>query len=646
MSSKSQSTGSTDNNQPMPTAHKSGMTRRDLLRRSAVGAATVGAVSTGAVRLDHGPVQNSQAIAPAIAAAGVGGSAAVGWALREYEIIGADDPPEGLTAGALADQVYQAINTRASNDRSTFQDNKNILQGIEHTAYSDAKIEAIEQLNDGEDQSTAQDAAVDIIDEQESTIIKNLINSHTEAAIEAATFGMAVDEHEDLGMWTPFTGKYREADTGSAFEDAEAAPVDYEMGTHELPNGEEVDYAKPEIKWALRQSLNGSVTDDGTFTYDFMDDDFETRVSGSGDNGNGATQSYSVDIVHTVKAQRENEDGEVISTATLPTHEDWYEMIQEVRQIADDVRDGIILWVNSIFDEFESGEFDADDLLTPREQAELTADDENFPQAITDLEALNVAVDYEREAEIYLEDIGATLFGRLGHTGDQTLETGLYDPDKTEDEYNDLEDPDYNYIDGTVYLTYDVSEGSGEWSEYENDLDDGELVFTSQPFADTEYRIQTADGETTSVYESDFYETDDGGEWKAPITEILDNPDAAVESIEFFAESGETNYQTIQLADPFEIVEFTDSDGNTYEESEFERSEPHTDDNYITEEEWQEQQERHEELIEQYEDAQGSDISIPGVEDVLDGEANGLIGIAVVGMVLVSAILSALNPLS
>jgi len=31
---------------------------------------------------------------------------------------------------------------------------------------------------------------------------------------------------------------------------------------------------------------------------------------------------------------------------------------------------------------------------------------------------------------------------------------------------------------------------------------------------------------------------------------------------------------------------------------------------------------------------------------VLDGEANGLIGIAVVGVVLVSAILSALNPLS
>lgn len=65
------------------------------------------------------------------------------------------------------------------------------------------------------------------------------------------------------------------------------------------------------------------------------------------------------------------------------------------------------------------------------------------------------------------------------------------------------------------------------------------------------------------------------------------------------SESGEpTNYQTIPLKDEFEIITFTDSEGDVFEETDFQRFEAHRDDNYITTEEWEEIRENQERIIE------------------------------------------------
>ncbi|OYR59145.1 hypothetical protein DJ71_25355, partial [Halorubrum sp. E3] len=57
---------------------------------------------------------------------------ALGWALREYEVLGSDSPAEGLTADALEQQANQTSLTRQSTNASTIVDNGTILDGVEN----------------------------------------------------------------------------------------------------------------------------------------------------------------------------------------------------------------------------------------------------------------------------------------------------------------------------------------------------------------------------------------------------------------------------------------------------------------------------------------------------------------------------------
>ena len=593
MSSTQQPTDSTENNQPTPTAQKSGLSRRDPLRRSAVGGATLAGVSTGAIRLDHGPVQESEAIAPAVVAGGVGASAAVGWAVREYEIVGSDDPPSGQTPEALENELRNRFEMRESDVLSTIKDNENILEGINHTAWADGKIAAIEELNNQESQDAVEQAAQDAVDEYDAVVTENLLKSWDEMAQDFYSMQSAVIDHPDLDVDGVFA--YSDTDLPGNNDSVTLEEVKQETETKELANGNTYEYFV--------------AYDDNS-----IPEDEKLTPLGGGSNRNGIRFS----------------DYEDEEAPFLFRTDDWEDIMDAKNEVFDEVRDGMSVWVDGVYADVQAGELDTDELLTPREQAELTSDDEDFPQAVADLQALNVSVDLEREAEIYLPDVEATVWGQIGYGGDDTIETGTINPDNK---------------DGSIYFTYDISQGQGEWSAYDEGIDGGELTFTAEPFVDTIYYVDTVAGETVELTADDFEETDDGDEWTVDLSDDLDDAITDVYQIEYYAETEETQYETIQLQDQFEIATFEDSDGEEYDSADFERSEPHSDDNYITEEEWQEQQERHEELIEQYEDAQGGG-SIPGFGDVLDGEANGLIGIAVVGVVLVSAILSALNPLS
>ena len=78
------------------TSQSNNQNRRQFMRR--VGAVTLGAGAAyyGGSQYAGSPVQNGKAIAPLIIGAGVAGSVALGWALREYEVVGSDAPAEGL----------------------------------------------------------------------------------------------------------------------------------------------------------------------------------------------------------------------------------------------------------------------------------------------------------------------------------------------------------------------------------------------------------------------------------------------------------------------------------------------------------------------------------------------------------------------
>jgi|AntRauMinimDraft_4_1070384.scaffolds.fasta_scaffold03861_2 hypothetical protein len=571
------------------------LNRRQFLGRVGAGTLGAGAAYYGGTQYAGSPVQNAQAIAPLIIGAGVAGSVALGWALREYEIVGSDAPAEGLTGDALKQQVYQTAKTRKSTNASTIIDNQNILDGMKHTAYVEAKISAIEQLNAGVPESEVQTAAQDAVDDYLTTVQSNLLKTWNESVREFYNIRSTLESHPDVGP-----GAVLDSGVGHAvyhfafFRDKKTRDITlFDGSTFQL------------------ESVEGSLNDGETFVGvdplnldlygNDMKDNFDLVVSNP-DGGN---------VVYLDGAS-------------------WKGIHDDVSSVHQNVLDGISMWVTNVYGDVQSGDLEISDLVTPRERAAMMSDDEDFPQAIADLQALNIAIDLDREAEVYLPDLDATIYGQLAYTGDTQLELGTVDPTATDPETGD---PIYP---GSFYITYDISRGEGTWGDYNSAIDGGLLTFTAEPYAETVFTVQTAAGETAEVTSSDF--TDNGdGTWTADLFDQLENTITNAEQIKFYSETGDTQYETIQLDQTFEIKGFTDSEGNEYNSSNFERSEPQTDANYITQEEWDELEQQNQDLIQKYEESQ-NDGGGGTIFDRLGGGAIPIEGLIVGGAALLIAL--------
>ena len=177
-----------------------GINRRQFMNR--VGATTLGAGTAyyGGVEYAGSPVQNAQAVVGLAVGAVLAAGAAVslGWSLREFEVIGSDAPAEGLAGDALKQQVYQTAKTRKSTNASTILDNRNILDGVKHTAYVRAKISAIEKLNAGLSESEVQNAAQYGVDAYLSTVQSNLLKTWNESVREFYGFRSALESHPNV----------------------------------------------------------------------------------------------------------------------------------------------------------------------------------------------------------------------------------------------------------------------------------------------------------------------------------------------------------------------------------------------------------------------------------------------------------------
>ena len=58
----------------------------------------------------------------------------------------------------------------------------------------------------------------------------------------------------------------------------------------------------------------------------------------------------------------------------------WMSLFEDITTKMEDVRNGLITWVDGVYGDIQAGTLDTAELLTPREQAELTSDDEDFPR--------------------------------------------------------------------------------------------------------------------------------------------------------------------------------------------------------------------------------------------------------------------------
>ena len=534
------------------------ITRRGLLRTTAVGvgaAAGVGALGSTArpaAAIDWGSVGKTAALAA------VSPPVALGWALREYEVLGSDSPAEGLTADVLKQQVYQTARTRKSTNASTIVDNQNILDGVEHTAYTEAKIAAIEELNAGSSESAVLDAATGAIDTYETTVRKNFLKTWNESVNELVALVGSLESHPDAGV-TDVIQPYKIFD-GDELQHHTATSV---TTTHTFPDGSELD---------LLQLETANSAGDSVIRYSPLN---TNSVTGIGSN----------------PAIRVSYGGE---TFEYLFDGDWQSINEEMETTFQNVRDGISTWVTNVYGDVQSGEIEITELITPRERAAMLPEEESQAQAIADLAALNIPIDSEREVAVTISETGATLSGTIGLTdeSDGPIESGAtYDP---------------STFAGDVYLTADVSQLSGTWDAYETGVDGGTITLTAQPYEGTVLNVTTTAGETVSVPAADWTDNGDGtysydasGDLETNITEV--------DSVEYVSGADQTQYETLNLSKQFTVDSIVNRQtGENTSSASFESSEPQTDSNYITQEEWNQLEEQNQELIDKYEESQNT----------------------------------------
>ncbi|TKX61384.1 hypothetical protein EXE48_08740 [Halorubrum sp. ASP1] len=555
-----------------------------------LGASAAGAVALGS---DYGFTREAEAIAPLIGVGAIGASAALGWALREFEIVGSDPPAEGLTADALEQQIYQAVKTRRSNNQSTIVDNQNILDGVKNTAYTDAKVAAIEQLNAGVSESEVLSAANAAIDSYESTVKGNFLKSWNESVNELQALLQSAVDHPDMG----------EGDLLNSYDiSMEMRSQDLSVSdvSNTLPDGTDLPVKEISIHWY---------------------DDWQATLSPFTATEHVPNQiSEGKKAVHLSLSQV---DGDFIYLNAA----EWKPLYDEMDTTFTDVRNGISTWVTNVYGDVQSGSIEISELVTPRERAAMMSDEEGTAQAIADLAALNISVDVEREATITFSDSGATLRGTFGLTdeSDGPIEAGeTYDP---------------TTFNGDVYFTTDTSLLEGDWSAYESGVDGGNITLTSEPYEGTAVEVTTAANETVAVNATDWTATG-SGTWYYDAADDLETTITEVTDARYRANTTETNMETLNLEATFTVDKFENTEtGEEAQSASFESSEPQTDSNYITQEEWNSLEQQNQELIEKYEASQNNGGGLDlGALDMfgLPGELVGVGIAAIVGFLALS----------
>jgi hypothetical protein len=491
------------------------------------------------------------------------GEAAIGWALREgYQALASDAPPEGLTKSALKQDVFETVQTRQSTNASDFMDNRNILVGIEHAAYIEGKLPAFEALNNGKSQSETQSAMLAPVDAYETTIKKNLLKTWNESVNELEKLSTTIANHPDAG-WND-AGFLELAWSGSTYPN--------ESGTGRSVTFSSTDVTLPDGSPFTVRVIN--TTTGGADNVSWQ----PTEITGDSDIW--VRSLYDTDVEYLIYSQ-------------------WNSLYADITTAFEDVSNGLINWLDGVYGQVQSGAIEVQDLITPRERAAMMTDDGKYPQAVADLLALNVPVDLEREAKVTLDytNGNVTLSGSLAITSPpSTLTTGSYDPSA-----DNL---------GSVYLTYDVSEGVGIYQSYDDTkgVDGGVVEFEAQPPSPVTFKVYTNYDEVAEFPTSDLTKGTDGSGntvWTVDVSGQLDNPIAQIEKVEYVSQTTEAEYETIHITGPFTIESFTNTEtGESADSADFESSEPQDDSNYVTQQEWDDLVAQNKRLIEKYEDSQ------------------------------------------
>jgi len=396
-----------------------------------------------------------------VAAAGIGAMSATGSAnvVQSAAGVGISGPAylvgrlKDHFSGLTSDDEYDDLQEESfwyqtRGDATTMKDaNDSVLTAISNldenatsAAYQHGRSALIESINEGSSPSAAIPDAIDAIDEYIIPNQKNIVDRY-------ASFCMQIQMHFDQG-------EQYDLSTGDIWQmemsDAHDGPLDssIEEGTVELANGEEYDQT---------YFLQVELRDGGE------ERDQEAKL--------GEMDENHTDHIY-INENPFSDESEKIN-ALYP------DKVQNIFDSLTDSRDQAISDIEAFADgidgDYQSGDIDTEDLVTPSDLWEMSSDDSDNPYAAADLSGLGLEINQESSVVIDLLEDGETIEGdvylsqspmgeslEVGTVYDPTLSRSTDEDDEIDDEFADYDgdEDDPVPIDGIAYIAYNLDEGS------------------------------------------------------------------------------------------------------------------------------------------------------------------------------------------
>lgn len=479
-----------------------------------------------------------------------------------------------------------------------------LIEYIPDSVFADAKIAAIEAMNNGLTESEVETAALDEARPQIAQLEKNVIeagnqgmrtiDNYVQVAIES---GFGVQDVLDL----PHSNRFVETYHGTSVRDTT------------LVDG--TTYDNVGLNYVYNFNDADSPTDRNSFPVGI------TGSSGQGVYGYGYDITVSPDPVPNLCPMVKGPNGDLFppipslvynhADASGSTPDKYRADITGERTIGgmrrkvidlweNDLKLNIQNWVSNAYSSYASGDVEPSDLLTATEIATTITEEEPDKRALAHLRASGIGVDPENPATIETQVEGGTLTAEkvvLGSTGTTaSVSVGQTVDPSTED---------YEYTVG--YSTQNIAL---QWPHYATTLDGGIITVNQMPAEETlswfgtpmEMVVQTSKGETASF---DPYQH---GDPEAPNTSFdvdlsgqLDEPIADVSKVTIFSAKSESVTATKIVDQQFTV---TDGAVDTYDFSHDRNIQ--TTDNYVTAEEWDQRNQELKDTIEELRDQQDS----------------------------------------
>jgi len=477
-----------------------------------------------------------------------------------------------------------------------------VVDGI----FADAKLAAIEEINNQAEKATVEQAALDEAKEALAGFQKQIVASGNQGIRTIVNYLEQIDEIDAVSVGQVFEN----AAGGDGAQLGDPSNVTTSTETIDLLNGEQMnvlcfdpEYANNDVgpgSWANVTESNQGVY--GTSTYYTIyaiepdaDKAYPVLPVKGGTYGPSGSGDYALPDKYNHGATLWNQ---------------WQNLLDAWEN---DLKPDIQGYVTNAYDEVARGEIAPGDLLTARDVANTVGEDEPQNRALAHLRAANIPVKPDHPVSIETRVNGRTM---------QLVDVLLSSTGETDSvSTGDTVDP--STVDHSYFVSYRPQDVVVQWPDtaYQDTIDGGTLTLTELPDQELEewltqgiiMQVQTIADETATINVVEEFGPDrdpsPSGGVDVDLNDQLNTEITEVAQIQLFTAVEESPYATNSLRNTFTVTQIEGKDALDFSHD----RQIQSTDNYVTKEEWEERNEAMQQILEELEedDDGGGGIGFP-----------------------------------